>query len=108
MGILQKEMGFLMQCLAVHPQVLENRKHTGSSSSGFGGNFPNENYAREIRQLFSIGLLKLHDDGSAQRDAAGEVLLVGGLRVPNAPLQFAMSVSSQIVWTPCRTTSSCT
>ena len=24
LGILQKEMGFLMQCLAVHPRVLEN------------------------------------------------------------------------------------
>ncbi|MCX7176382.1 MAG: DUF1800 domain-containing protein [Proteobacteria bacterium] len=32
---------------------------------------PNENYARELLQLFSIGLYKLNLDGSVQTDAAG-------------------------------------
>ena len=31
---------------------------------------PNENYAREILQLFSIGLFMLNQDGTIQRDAA--------------------------------------
>ncbi len=35
------------------------------------GRKPNENYAREILQLFSIGLYKLHPDGSLQLSAQG-------------------------------------
>jgi len=37
-----------------------------------GGASPNENYAREILQLFSIGLFKLNQDGSLQLDGAGQ------------------------------------
>jgi uncharacterized protein (DUF1800 family) len=36
------------------------------------GTHPNENYAREVLQLFSIGLVKLNLDGTAQVDAAGK------------------------------------
>jgi uncharacterized protein (DUF1800 family) len=36
------------------------------------GTHPNENYAREVLQLFSIGLAKLNQDGSQQLDAAGK------------------------------------
>jgi uncharacterized protein (DUF1800 family) len=32
-------------------------------------NNPNENYAREILQLFSIGLFMLNQDGTLQRDS---------------------------------------
>src|SRR5262249_39691193 len=32
---------------------------------------PNENYAREVNQLFSIGLYKLFPDGTLQLDAQG-------------------------------------
>ena len=35
---------------------------------------PDENYAREIMQLFSIGLLELHPDGSLKLDDEGNVL----------------------------------
>lgn len=35
------------------------------------GTTPNENYAREVLQLFSIGLWKLHADGTHQLDKAG-------------------------------------
>ena len=35
------------------------------------GTTPNENYGREILQLFSIGLFKLNPDGSVKNDAAG-------------------------------------
>ena len=35
------------------------------------GTTPNENYAREIMQLFSIGLMKLNPDGTLQTDASG-------------------------------------
>lgn len=33
---------------------------------------PNENYARELLQLFALGVVKLNLDGSIQRDAAGK------------------------------------
>ncbi|NDV62013.1 DUF1800 domain-containing protein [Puniceicoccales bacterium CK1056] len=35
------------------------------------GTFPDENYAREIMQLFTIGIWMLNQDGSLQRDANG-------------------------------------
>jgi uncharacterized protein (DUF1800 family) len=35
------------------------------------GRLPDENYAREIMQLFSIGLYELNQDGTLRRDAAG-------------------------------------
>lgn len=45
--------------------MANNDKRSGSAS-------PNENYAREILQLFSIGLFKLNQDGSLQLDGAGQ------------------------------------
>jgi uncharacterized protein (DUF1800 family) len=33
---------------------------------------PDENYAREVMQLFTVGLYKLNDDGSQQLDATGK------------------------------------
>ncbi len=38
------------------------------------GAHPNENYAREVLQLFSIGLAKLNTDGSQQLDGAGKAI----------------------------------
>lgn len=35
---------------------------------------PNENYARELMQLFTVGLVKLNPDGSVQRDASGKTI----------------------------------
>jgi uncharacterized protein (DUF1800 family) len=38
------------------------------------GTMPDENYAREILQLFTIGLAKLNMDGTVQTDASGKAL----------------------------------
>lgn len=38
------------------------------------GRVPDENYAREVMQLFSIGLVQLNEDGSPKRDANGKAL----------------------------------
>jgi uncharacterized protein (DUF1800 family) len=38
------------------------------------GTAPNENYAREVMQLFTIGTAKLNTDGSAQTDSMGNPL----------------------------------
>jgi hypothetical protein len=40
--------------------------HVGSQSYEYSGTAPNENLAREIMQLFTIGLFELNDDGSEQ------------------------------------------
>jgi uncharacterized protein (DUF1800 family) len=41
------------------------------AASACVGCAPNENYARELLQLFSVGVFKLNADGSTQRDAQG-------------------------------------
>ncbi len=38
------------------------------------GRIPNENYAREIKQLFSIGLNRMHPDGSLVLNSKGELV----------------------------------
>ena len=38
------------------------------------GSHPNENYAREIKQLFSIGLNRLHPDGTLVLNSKGELI----------------------------------
>jgi uncharacterized protein (DUF1800 family) len=38
------------------------------------GTSPNENYAREILQLFSVGLVRLNDDGTPKLDARGTAI----------------------------------
>ena len=46
---------------------LQNRKSDPASSR-----FPDENFAREIMQLFTIGLWELNADGTRKTDASGE------------------------------------
>merc|ERR1719310_535354 len=43
----------------------------GNAALDYANNFPDENYAREIMQLFTIGLWELNDDGTPQRDNNG-------------------------------------
>lgn len=38
------------------------------------GTLPDENYAREVMQLFTIGLFELNNDGSFQLDANGDLI----------------------------------
>lgn len=38
------------------------------------GRQPDENYARELMQLFTLGLWELNEDGSLRRDAAGRLI----------------------------------
>lgn len=55
----------LLQAVALHPAMgvylstLQNRKEDPAS-----GRIPDENFAREVMQLFSIGLYELNDDGT--------------------------------------------
>lgn len=63
----------LLKDVALHPAMglylshLNNRK-----ADPVANTFPDENFAREVMQLFSIGLFELNLDGSLQRDGAGD------------------------------------
>jgi uncharacterized protein (DUF1800 family) len=54
----------LQPCMGVYLSHLGNKK-----SDPIAKTFPDENFAREIMQLFSIGLWMLNPDGSRQLDA---------------------------------------
>lgn len=63
----------LLQEVTLHPamgyflNMLESEKE-----DPFEGTHPNENYAREVLQLFSIGLYHLNGDGTLATDAQGD------------------------------------
>ncbi len=65
----------LIEAVTLHPMMgnyltmLRNQKEDAAS-----GRVPDENYAREVMQLFSIGLYQLNADGSIKRDVAGAAL----------------------------------
>lgn len=50
----------------------------GSSSLAYSASAPDENYAREIMQLFTVGLWELDDDGTQTLDATGEPIQTYG------------------------------
>ncbi|WP_375753220.1 DUF1800 family protein [Vibrio sp. HN007] len=54
-------------CMGVYLSHMNNRKADPAKHI-----HPDENYAREIMQLFSIGLYQLNPDGSKKRDANGK------------------------------------
>ena len=42
------------------------------ANSGVGGGAANENFPREVMQLFSLGVNLLNPDGSLQTDSSGQ------------------------------------
>jgi uncharacterized protein (DUF1800 family) len=62
----------LLEKVTLHPQMgiyltsLANQKENAAT-----GLLPDENYAREVMQLFSIGLYKLNPDGTPIKDPGG-------------------------------------
>jgi uncharacterized protein (DUF1800 family) len=64
----------LLEDVTLHPTMGYYLNMQGSKKADLvKGTHPNENYAREVMQLFSIGLYKLNQDGSR--------MIVGGLPV---------------------------
>ena len=63
------QYGDLLKNLALSPAMgnfLDNNQNTKSQL--------NENFGRELMQLFSVGLVQLNMDGTTKRDAGGKVL----------------------------------
>lgn len=63
----------LLLAVTLHPAMGVYLSHLNNDRSDpAAGRFPDENYAREVMQLFSIGLYELEPDGSLRRDARGD------------------------------------
>ena len=59
--------------VATHPCMGIYLSHLGNAKADPVANtFPDENFAREVMQLFSIGLWMLNTDGTQQLDATGQ------------------------------------
>lgn len=56
----------LSPAMGIYLSHIRNRKEDPAN-----GRLPDENFAREVMQLFSIGLVELNPDGTPQRDAQG-------------------------------------
>ena len=62
----------LLEAVTLHPAMGQYLNTRGSQKENPAtGRQPDENYAREVLQLFSIGLYQLSPDGSERRDAQG-------------------------------------
>lgn len=62
----------LLLDVSLHPAMGFYLSHVRNRKTNIAENrFPDENYAREIMQLFSIGLFELNQDGSRKLDADG-------------------------------------
>jgi uncharacterized protein (DUF1800 family) len=63
----------LLLDVALHPVMGIYLSHLGNQKANTGANiFPDENFAREIMQLFSIGLWQLNPDCTRKLDAQGQ------------------------------------
>lgn len=60
----------VLRDVALHPVMGTYLSHLRNARSG-AGRFPDENFAREIMQLFSIGLFELNPDGTERLDGTG-------------------------------------
>ena len=84
----------LSPTMGVYLDMLRSRKANPNN-----GSHPNENYPRELMQLFSIGLFKLNIDGSLSLDAEGSPIptydqsAVEGLAAALTSWTFAGSTS---------------
>jgi uncharacterized protein (DUF1800 family) len=63
----------LMESVTLHPAMGVYLSMLGNQKPDAAHNIrPDENYARELMQLFTIGLVELNPDGSVRTDGAGQ------------------------------------
>ena len=57
----------LLEAVSLHPQMGRYLSHLANQKANtVSGRVPDENYSREVMQLFSIGLVRLNNDGTPQ------------------------------------------
>ena len=62
----------ILERVTLHPMMGIYLSHFRNAQANYSRNtYPDENYAREIMQLFSIGLVRLEPDGTPKLDAQG-------------------------------------
>jgi len=62
----------LLEDVTFHPAMAQYLTYMGNPKTNVSeGTFPDENYAREVMQLFSIGLVELETNGEPQLNAQG-------------------------------------
>ena len=62
----------LLEQVATHPTMGKYLSHMGNMKEDpTTGRLPDENFARELMQLFTVGLWELNPDGSRRKDANG-------------------------------------
>jgi uncharacterized protein (DUF1800 family) len=62
----------LLEEVSTHPAMAHYLSHMkNQKEDAASGRIPDENYARELMQLFTIGLWQLNPDGSRRKDAQG-------------------------------------
>ena len=64
----------LLEAVTLHPAMGAYLNTKGNKKENASGRQPDENYAREVMQLFTVGLHQLNADGSAKTDGAGNKL----------------------------------
>ena len=65
----------LLSAMARSPAMGFYLSHQGNQKANASRNtVPDENFARELMQLFTIGLYQLNPDGTAQRDDGGQLI----------------------------------
>ncbi|WGM30482.1 DUF1800 domain-containing protein [Brevundimonas sp. NIBR11] len=65
----------LLEQVSLHPQMGRYLTHLGNQKEDTAsGRKPDENFAREVLQLMSIGTYMLNDDGTIRRDGSGQPL----------------------------------
>lgn len=65
----------LIDSVTYHPSMAVYLTYMNNHATNVEGKiFPDENYAREVMQLFSIGLYELNNDGTTKTDANGELI----------------------------------
>lgn len=62
----------LLEAVSLHPAMGWYLNTKGNQKADENGRVPDENYAREVMQLFTIGLYELNPDGSEKRDGNGD------------------------------------
>lgn len=64
----------LLEAVSLSPAMGVFLNTRGNQKENNKGRVPDENYAREVMQLFTIGLYQLNADGSVKTDGAGRAL----------------------------------
>ena len=65
----------LLEQVSTHPTMAHYLSHMrNEKEDAVTGRIPDENYAREVMQLLSIGLWQLNDDGTRKKDTNGQDL----------------------------------